>query len=160
MTRWPRPGDRGPLPLWLWLPKTGMSGPDVDLRWHAFLRRSDLEHTFRFEEQTLGWTRPELRTPEAADRWTWLVIAAHTQLRLIREAAADLRRPWEKPAEPAGLTPARVRRSFRNIRPTCTAPPVHRNPRLPPRAAGRLEEPAAGHPIRRGQNNQTAREHR
>jgi hypothetical protein len=77
----------------------------------------DLEHTFRFGNQTLGWTRPKLRTPEAADRWTWLIIAAHTQLRLTREAAADLRRPWEKPTEPARLTPARVRRGFRNLRP-------------------------------------------
>jgi hypothetical protein len=33
-------------------------------------------------------------------------------------AAEDLRRPWEKPAEPGRLTPARVRRWFRNIRPT------------------------------------------
>ena len=67
-------------------------------------------------EPALGWTRPKLRTPEAADRWTWLVIAAHTQLRLTRPLAADLRRPWERPAEPGRLTPARVRRGFRNLR--------------------------------------------
>ncbi len=64
------PGDREPLPLWLWSSKTGMTSEDVDLRWQGFLRRFDLEHTFRFEKQTLGWTRPRLRTPEAADRWT------------------------------------------------------------------------------------------
>jgi len=62
--------------------------------------------------QTLGWTRPKLRTPDAADRWTWLIVAAHTRLRLARPLAADLRRPWEKPAEPGRLTPARVRRSY------------------------------------------------
>jgi hypothetical protein len=44
------------------------------------------------------------------------VIAAHTQLRLARPLADDLRRPWERPAEPGRLTPARVRRGFRNIR--------------------------------------------
>lgn len=38
-------------------------------------RAVGLEHTFRMIKQTLGWTRPKLRTPEAADRWTWLVIA-------------------------------------------------------------------------------------
>ena len=27
-------------------------------------------------KQTLGWTAPKLRSPEAADRWTWLIIAA------------------------------------------------------------------------------------
>ena len=67
----------------------------------------DLEHTFRFLKQTLGWTRPKLRSPEAADRWTWLVIAAHTQLRLTRLLAADLRRPWERPLPAEKLTPAR-----------------------------------------------------
>lgn len=71
-----------------------LSGEDVDVHWQAFLRRFDIEHLFRLMKQTLGWTRPRLRTPEAGDRWTWLIIAAHTQLRLLRgAAAADLRRP-------------------------------------------------------------------
>jgi hypothetical protein len=81
-----------------------------------FLRRFDLEHTFRFLKQTLGWTRPKLRDPAAADRWTRLVIAAHARLRLARPLAADRRRPWEQPLPPEKLTPARVRRGFRNIR--------------------------------------------
>ena len=75
-----------------------------------------LEHTFRLVKQTLGWTVPKLRDPEAADRWTWLILIAHTQLRLARPLAVDLRRPWEKPVPPNILTPARVRRGFRNIR--------------------------------------------
>lgn len=136
------PGGHDPLPVWLWSSKTGMTSEDVELRWQAFLRRFDLEHTFRFVKQTLGWTRPRLRSPEAADRWTWLVIAAHTQLRLTREAAADLRRPWEKPAEPARLTPARVRRGFRNLRPH-----LH-NPARAPKPA----TPGPGRPL--GSKNQ------
>jgi hypothetical protein len=56
-------------------------------------------------KQALDRTRPKLRTPEAAGRWTWLVVAAHTRLRLARPLAADLRRPWEKPTEPGRLTP-------------------------------------------------------
>lgn len=63
-----------------------------------------------------------VRTPEAADRWTWLVIAAHTQLRLTRPLAEDLRRPWERSVEPNRLTPARVRRGFRNLRPALACP--------------------------------------
>ena len=31
---------------------------DVDRCWQAFLRRFDLEHTFRLFKQTLGWTAP------------------------------------------------------------------------------------------------------
>ena len=84
--------------------------------WQAFLRRFDIEHTFRMLKQTLGWTSPKLRDPHAADRWTWLVLAAYTQLRLARTAASDLRRPWERPAPPERLSPARVRRAFRHLR--------------------------------------------
>lgn len=53
----------------------------------------------------------------AADRWAWLIIAVYAQLRLARPLAADLRRPWERPCEPHKLTPARVRRDFRHLRP-------------------------------------------
>lgn len=77
------------------------------------------------------WTRPKLRTPEAGERWTWLIIAAHTQIRLLRGAAADLRRPWEKPAEPGWLTPARVRRGFRNLCPHLTCPARAPKPSTP-----------------------------
>jgi hypothetical protein len=108
--------DRDAPPLWLWSSKTGATPEDVDRFWQAFLRRFDLEHTFRFAKQTLGWTTPKLRTPEAADCWTWILIVAHTQLRLARPLAADLRRPWEKPTASDRLTPARRRRGFRNIR--------------------------------------------
>lgn len=108
--------------MWLWASTTGAAPADVDRWWQAFLRRFDLEHTFRLFKQTLGWTRPRIRTPAAANRWTWLIIAAHTQLRLARPLVADLRRPWERPAIPGRLTPARVRRGFRNIRPTTPLP--------------------------------------
>ncbi|HXZ75416.1 MAG TPA: NF041680 family putative transposase [Streptosporangiaceae bacterium] len=112
------PGDRHPKPVWLWCSRTGAPPADVDRLWQAFLRRFDLEHTFRMFKQVLGWTAPKLRDPQAADRWTWIIIAAHTQLRLARPLAADLRLPWERPASPGRLTPARVRRGFRNIHAT------------------------------------------
>ncbi|MGR3875643.1 NF041680 family putative transposase [Streptomyces graminifolii] len=116
------PGGGDPLPLWLWSSATGLTGADVDLRWQAFLRRFDLEHTFRMIKQTLGWTRPKLSTPEAADRWTWLIIVAHTQLRLAQPLAEDIRRPWERSVKPNKLTPARVRRGFRNLRQALPCP--------------------------------------
>lgn len=116
------PGNRDPKPVWLWSSATGITATHLDRLWQAFLRRFDLEHTFRLFKQILGWTAPRLRDPAAADRWTWLIIVAHTQLRLARLLAADLRRPWEKPAAPERLTPARVRRGFRNIRATTALP--------------------------------------
>jgi DDE superfamily endonuclease len=112
------PGSHTPEPVWLWSSRAGTSAGDVDRTWQAFLRRFDLEHTFRFFKQVLGWTRPKLRDPAAADRWTWLVIACHAQLYLARPLAADLRLPWQRPCPPGRLTPARVRRGFRRIRQT------------------------------------------
>jgi DDE superfamily endonuclease len=131
------PGDRAPKPVWLWSSDPTATTADVDHAWQAFLRRFDLEHTFRFVKQTLGWTSPRLRDPAAADRWTWLVIAAHTQLRLARELTVDLRRPWERPCPPGRLTPARVRRGFRHLRPKITLPasapkPCRPGPGRPP----------------------------
>jgi hypothetical protein len=93
------PGDRDPKPVWLWTSVTGATAADVDRWWQAFLRRFDsddnAEHTFRLLKQTLGWTAPKIRTLQAADRWTWLILAAYTQLRLARPLAVDLPRPWE-----------------------------------------------------------------
>ncbi|MGW5251379.1 NF041680 family putative transposase, partial [Streptomyces sp. NPDC004129] len=109
------PGDRDPKPVWLWWSRCDATAADVDRLWQSFLRRFDLEHTFRMLKQTLGWTAPKLRDPTAADRWTWLVIAAYTQLRLARPLAEDLRRPWERRARHGRLTPARVRRGFRRL---------------------------------------------
>jgi hypothetical protein len=116
------PGERTPKPLWLWTSDPTVTGSDLDRAWHAFLRRFDLEHTFRFFKQTLGWTTPKLRDPAAADRWTWLVLTVHTQLRLACELTTDLRRPWERPCPAGRLTPARVRRGFRRIHAMITRP--------------------------------------
>ncbi len=138
------PGERNPKPLWLWCSTTGANPTQVDRWWQAFLRRFDLEHTFRLLKQTLGWTAPRLRDPAAADRWTWLVLAAYTQLRLARALTTDLRHPWERPAAPGRLTPARVRRGFRNLRPKTPLParapkPTRPGPGRPPGRANRRQ---------------------
>lgn len=144
------PGDRDPKPVWLWSSRIGATGDDVDRWWQAFLRRFDLEHTFRLFKQTLGWTAPKIRTPHTGDRFTWLIIAAYTQLRLARHLAEDLRRPWEKPAPPGRLTPARVRRGFRNIRPKVCLPARAPQPSRPGpgRPAGsKNRQPAPHHNV-------------
>jgi hypothetical protein len=55
---------------------------------------------------------PWPRHPEQADRWTWLVLTAYTQLRLARQLACDQRLPWERPRPLLRLSPVRVRRGF------------------------------------------------
>ena len=140
------PGDRDPKPVWLWCSVTGAAPAEADRLWQAFLRRFDLEHTFRLFKQVLGWTAPKLRDPAAADRWTWIVIACHAQLRLARPLAADLRLPWERPAPPGRLTPARVRRGFRNIHAALPCPagapkPGKPGPGRPPGSKNRRPAP-------------------
>jgi hypothetical protein len=100
----------------LWLFWAGPGAPDLDVVWRAYLRRFDIEHTFRFMKTTLGWTAPSLRTPGQAERWTWLVVAMLTQLRLARRDVEDLRLPWERRRDVSYLTPARTRRAFRRLR--------------------------------------------
>jgi len=102
---------REPRVLWLWWHGPEGTMPDLDLIWRSYVRRFDLEHTFRFLKQSMGWTTPRVRHPEQADRWTWLVVAAYTQLRLARACAADLRLPWERRYEAGRLTPVRVHRA-------------------------------------------------
>jgi hypothetical protein len=140
------PGDRDPKPLWLWWSHPAAAPADVDRLWQAFLRRFDLEHTFRLFKQVLGWTAPQIRDPRAADRWTWLIITVHAQLRLARPLADDLRLPWERPAPDGRMTPARVRRGFRNIRATMPCPasapkPGKPGPGRPPGSKNRRPAP-------------------
>jgi hypothetical protein len=43
-----------------------------------------LEHTYCLAKHVLGWDKAALRHPGQVTRWTWLIIAAITQLRLAR----------------------------------------------------------------------------
>jgi hypothetical protein len=143
------PGDRHPKPMWLWCSSTGLDAGEVDRLWQAYLRRFDIEHMFRYFKQVLGWSKPRLRDPAAADRWTWLVVTAYTQLRLARELAVDLRRPWERKATtPGRLTPTRVRRGFRHLRAKMPVPAGAPKPTRPGpgRPTGSKNRQVAAHP--------------
>ena len=105
---------RAPHALWLWwqTPDDPASIPDLDRAWRAYVRRCDLAHPFRFLKQSLNWTLPRVRHPEQADRWTWLVVLAYTQVRLARPLAQDQPLPWQQAQPPGKLTPTRVQRAF------------------------------------------------
>jgi len=66
---------REPRVLWLWWAGPAGTEPDLGLLWRAYVRRFDLEHTFRFLKQTFGWTSPRFGHPEQADRWTHLTAS-------------------------------------------------------------------------------------
>jgi hypothetical protein len=142
---------REPRVMWLWW----WHGPEecapnlLSLLWRAYARRFDLEHTFRFLKQTLGWTTPRMRHPEQADRWTWLVVAALTQLRLARACVADRRLPWERRYAPGQLTPYRVQRAVLALLPELGTPAKPPKPcgRSPGRPKGRRSGQAKRYPV-------------
>jgi hypothetical protein len=141
---------REPRVLWLWWHDEGE--PDLDLLWRSYVRRFDLEHTFRFLKQNMGWSTPRVPHPDQADRWTWLVLAAFTQLRLARACVADQRLPWGLPWERrydiGRLTPVRVHRVVSALLAHVGTPAKPPKPcgRSPGRPKGRLSGRAKRYP--------------
>jgi hypothetical protein len=46
-------------------------------------------HVYWFAKHSLGWGEAALRHPEQAARWTWLILAAITQMRVVYAIALD-----------------------------------------------------------------------
>jgi hypothetical protein len=144
--RLPGRRDREPKTLWLWWHGDDPHALDLDRVWRAYVRR--FGQTFRFAKQVLGWTTPKIRTSEQADRWTWLVVVALTQLRLARGLVADHRLPWQAPQQYTVMTPGRVRQGFGHLLPRIGTPaswPKHTRPG-PGRPRGSKSMPAPRHP--------------
>jgi DDE superfamily endonuclease len=145
-------GGHPDKPMWLW--HAGPTPLDLTTIFAVYQRRFDLEHTFRFLKQDLGWTVPAPTHPDTADRWTWLTLLAYTQLRLARRLCHDLRLPWEKPAAPDRIPPRRVRRDFRRLHTqlgTPANPPKFHRPG-PGRPPGSTRPPRQRHPSQRKHN--------
>jgi len=141
-------GRKAHKTMWLW--HAGPAPLSLDELWRAYLARFDEEHAFKFAKGTLGLTAAKVRTPEQADRWVRLVMAACAQLLLARPHAAGLRRPWEtRPPDGRPLTPGQVRRGFANIRrligtPAHVAKPAKPGPGRP---KGSASGPAPRYPV-------------
>lgn len=58
------------------------------------IRRTDLEHTFRFREQSMGWT---------TGGRGWCLLAAFAWLGLVHTRVADLRPSWEDSYDPRAV---------------------------------------------------------
>ncbi|MFK0297456.1 transposase, partial [Streptomyces sp. NPDC090442] len=72
----------------------------------------------------------------------------------------DLRKPWERPAKPGRLTPARVRRGFRRLRQKAPQPAGAPKPNKagPGRPAGsKNRHPAGKHPVGKQSKTDTAK---
>ena len=65
-------------------------GPlSLDELWRAYLARFDIEHAFKLVKGAFGLTAAKISSPEQADRWARLLMAAHAQLLLARPLAPD-----------------------------------------------------------------------
>ncbi|MFK4547329.1 hypothetical protein RKD29_006925 [Streptomyces tendae] len=107
---------------------------DADRLWQAYLRRFDIEHTFRLFKQTLGWTSPNIRTPPSRRP----PDLAHPR-RLHPTPPRPHTRSRAGPAPPLGK-PQLSRPAHSRPRPAATsgtsahrppARPEHRNPPAP-----------------------------
>ena len=90
------PHDRAPKPAWLWTSRPDAGPAEADLCWQAFLRRFDLEHTFRFLKQALGWTRRNsaIRPPPIAGPGSsWPPSPALARRRLAATSGPGSSRP-------------------------------------------------------------------
>jgi hypothetical protein len=142
------PHGRHPKPLWLaWI---APSLPDdlLDL-WRWYARRFTVEHGFRFLKHDLGWTTIRPTAPEAADRWSWLLVLSCWQLWLARALVADQQLPWERPLPAERLTPGRVRRAFGALSAALGLPSRAPRPRgkAPGRRPGQCPGPRQRHPV-------------
>jgi hypothetical protein len=140
--------SRRPAPLWLaWI---GASEPEdlLDL-WRWYSERFTIESGFRFLKQSLGWTAIRVRTPAAAERWTWLQVLALWQLWLARTVAADQRLPWERVLPTHRLTPGRVQRAMAPILASLGSParPVKPRGKSPGRRQGQCPGPATRYAV-------------
>lgn len=95
-----------PKPVWLWRSGTDATPADAECLWQAYLRRCDIEHTFRLVKHILGWTSPPGRlTPAQAGTTAHCLRALLTEVtRGHGRRARQSGQPWAR-----GLTPARVR---------------------------------------------------
>ncbi|MFI9847876.1 hypothetical protein ACIHFD_63450 [Nonomuraea sp. NPDC051941] len=141
------PGGRRPTPKPMWLFWSGDGEPDLERCWRSYLRRFDIEHFIKFLKSVLGWVAPALRHPAQAERWTWILLTAYTQLGLARHLAQDQHYAWERRRR--RLSPGRVRRDFARLLPILGTParPPKSSKAGPGRPKGHTSTPARRHPV-------------
>ncbi|MCC7105179.1 MAG: transposase, partial [Chloroflexi bacterium] len=137
-----------PQPLWLaWI--GGELPEDLLELWRWYSARFTAVHGFRFLKQDPGWTSVRPCDPEAADRWSWLLLLALWELWLGRDLVADQRLPWERPLPPERLTPGRVRRALAPELSRLGTPvrPVRPRGKAPGRRPGDCPGPRTRYPV-------------
>lgn len=111
-------------PLWIALIGERKNEVSLEMAYHTYLNRYDIEHLFRFGKQKLlldSYQTPELGHEE--DWWRFVPLA-YVQLYLANQLAELLPKPWERylpnyrdADKKSGIekTPSQTQRSFANI---------------------------------------------
>lgn len=81
----------------LWLIVMGTRRREISLLqiYHAYQRRYDIEHFFRFGKQRLLLDRYQTPETEREEKWWLMVHLAYLQLWIARTVAQAVPRPWE-----------------------------------------------------------------
>lgn len=149
-----------PKPLWLVWHGQALPSDLADF-WRAYGRRFAIEHAFRFLKQDLGWTRIRPRSPQTAERWSWLLAIGLWQLWLARTEATQVRLPWEHAARAdLSQSPGQVRRAMAALLLGLGTPAREPRPRgkSPGRHLGQCPGRAPRHPAqKRGPPTRTKR---
>ncbi len=111
-----KPAFRHPL----WLIVVGQRRHDLNAFevYHAYARRYDVEHFFRFGKQHLLLTGFQTPDAEREESWWQLAHLAYAQLWLAREVVVALPRPWERnlpSIQSRQISPSLVQRDFARI---------------------------------------------
>lgn len=83
-------------PLWLMIAgrrRREIKSGDV---FHAYSRRYDIEHFFRFGKQKLGMTNSQTCDTRHEENWLWITVLAYTMLYHAHPFAQERRHPWER----------------------------------------------------------------
>ena len=122
------PGCRDAEPVWLWSSRAAATADEVNRAWQAFLRRFDIEHTFRFLKQQRdrparsSATRPP---PTAGPGSSSPPTPSCTSPATSPRTSAC---PGSSPASPATSPPPGYGWGSAASARTCLFPPARRNP--------------------------------
>ena len=136
----------------LWLHWSGPDPPDLDEILGTPTSAALTSNTPSGSPRTPWLDRTIGLHPEQADRWTALIVAVLTQLRLARHLVDNLRLPWERPLDPHPPHPPTSGEGFDDFAHTSAHPPTHQNPHEQAQDAPKAPEPApdnATHPSRK-----------
>jgi hypothetical protein len=103
----------------------------------------------RFAKQRLHWTKPQLSTPEQAQRWSDLMALLTWQLWLAPPLVTDCPLPWQKSLPVESLTPGRGAQSLAPILAVIGSPAPEPKPRgkSPGWTEGKKRRPKIRYPV-------------